>query len=155
MEEVPKRKKRKPRKPNTTLRVEEWATEANLTRMKHWFREGLTDVEVARNKLGICPTTFYSWLKKCPEMRQAVNEGKAPVDDMVEDALLKRALGYEATEGRINEDGSKIMIKKHIPGDTTALIFWLKNRRKDRWRDKWDVEVTGELPVVIKDDIEE
>lgn len=154
MEEKPK-KKRKPRKPNTPIILEQWATEENLTRLKHWYREGLTDAEVAKNKLGICRTTFYKWLKECPEMRQAVNEGKAPVDDMVEDALLKRALGYEATEGRINEDGSKVMIKKHIPSDTTALIFWLKNRRRDRWRDKWEMEVTGELPVVIKDDIQE
>lgn len=149
-----KAKKQKRRKIQTKLHVADWTTKENLARVRGWFRNGLTDEEVCK-KMDIGVTTLYRWKQESPELRQAIIDGKAPFDDMVEEALFKRAIGYEVTEGRINEDGTKVMIKKHIPPDTTAGIFWLKNRRKDKWRDKWDVEVTGDLPVVIVDDVKE
>ena len=62
------------------------------------------------------------------------------MDIEVENALLKRALGYEYVEERIEKskrDGVKVIqtVKQVVP-DTTAQIFWLKNRRPDKWRDK-------------------
>jgi hypothetical protein len=29
---------------------------------------------------------------------------------------------------------------EHYPPDTTACIFWPKNRRRDKWRDKHEIE---------------
>ena len=69
--------------------------------------------------------------------------GKEVVDTEVENSLLKRALGYTAedvTEELI--DGRLVItkrVKKHIPADTTAMIFWLKNRMPGIWRNKEDV----------------
>ena len=80
------------------------------------------------------------WLtvKSNPEISEALKKGKEVVDIQVENALLKRALGYEYTEERIEiseKDGKKVIqtVKQVIP-DTTAIIFWLKNRRPGKWR---------------------
>ena len=117
-------------------------------------RDGLTDEQIAL-KMGIGISTFYEWLNKFPELSDAIKKGKAPVDIEVESALLKRALGYdyeeviteveELGEGRQKKHIRKI--KKHMPGETAAQIFWLKNRRPVRWRDKVESapEVANEL----------
>lgn len=117
-------------------------------------RDGLTDEQIAL-KMGIGISTFYEWLNKFPELSDAIKKGKAPVDIEVESALLKRALGYdyeeviteveELGEGRQKKHIRKI--KKHMPGETAAQIFWLKNRRPGRWRDKVESapEVANEL----------
>ena len=104
--------------------------------------------------MGIRAATIYDWIKRFPQISDALKKGKAPVDAEVENALLKRALGYEYEEvtteveefptGKTDEDGNPIKIvrtrtkrtTKMVIPDTTAQIFWLKNRRPDRWRDK-------------------
>ena len=106
-------------------------------------RDGLTDEQISQ-KIGIGTTTFYRWQEQFREIRDAIKKGKAPVDIQVENALLKRALGYEYEEtiteveelagGHQKKHIRKVL--KHCPPDTTAQIFWLKNRRPDRWRDK-------------------
>ncbi|WP_295284102.1 hypothetical protein [Veillonella sp.] len=75
-------------------------------------------------------------------------KGKTVVDIQVENALLKRALGYEYVEysEECSEDGiKKKKTVKHVIPDTTAQIFWLKNRRPDLWRDKRDLEMSGNI----------
>lgn len=84
-------------------------------------------------------------------------KGKEVVDIEVENALLKRALGYSYEEKKVevSEEGTKVTktIKEVVP-DTTAQIFWLKNRRPDRWRDKQDIEHSGQIGgVTIVNDI--
>ena len=106
-------------------------------------RDGLTD-ELICKKIGIGARTFYEWMERFPQMAQAIKKGKAPVDIQVENALLKKALGYEYEEtiteveelagGHQKKHIRKVT--KHCPPDTTAQIFWLKNRRPERWRDK-------------------
>lgn len=117
-------------------------------------RDGLSDAQIAQ-KIGISYQTLYDWEKRFPEFLDAIKKGKAPVDIEVENALLKRALGYdyeeviteveELGEGRQKKHIRKI--KKHMPGETAAQIFWLKNRRPGRWRDKVESapEVANEL----------
>lgn len=120
-------------------KFEYWLTENGLTLLEGWAREGLTDEHLAK-KMGITTSTLYEWKKKYSEISEALKKGKELVDIQVENALLKRALGYEFNERRVeksDKDGVKVVkIIKHIPPDTTAQIFWLKNRRPDRWRDK-------------------
>lgn len=124
-------------------KYQEWLTPDGLTMLEGLARDGLTD-ELICKKIGIGARTFYEWMERFPQMAQAIKKGKAPVDIQVENALLKRALGYEYEEtiteveelagGHQKKHIRKVT--KHCPPDTTAQIFWLKNRRPERWRDK-------------------
>ena len=122
-------------------KYQRWLEPVRLTLLEGWARDGLTDEELAA-KMRINPATLYDWKKKYPEISEAIKKGKEVVDFEVENALLKRALGYDFNETRVEKsvkDGTKIVqTLKHIPGDPTAQIFWLKNRRPDKWRDRRD-----------------
>lgn len=109
---------------------------------------GLNDKEISE-QLGISQTVFYEYRNKYPEFSEALKKGKQPIDNLVENALLKRALGYEieekTTEVKIGDDGKPIpasikTTKKHISGDVTAQIFWLKNRKPNEWRDRQEID---------------
>lgn len=88
-----------------------------LTLIEGWAREGLTNEQIAEN-LGIGKTTFYRMMKEHLELLEPLKKGKEVVDYEVENALLKNALN----------------------GNITAQIFWLKNRKPEKWREKIDVE---------------
>ena len=75
----------------------DWITEEGLLKIEGWARDGLTDEQIAHN-MGISPSTLYEWKKKYPEISEALKKGKEVVDREVENALLKRALGYEYEE---------------------------------------------------------
>jgi hypothetical protein len=128
----------------------EWMTDDGLVLVQGWARDGLTDEQIAKN-IGIAVRTYYEWQERFPQFRQAIKKGKAPVDVQVENALLKRALGYEyeetITEIEEVEEGRQKKhirrIKKHMPPDVGAIVFWLKNRKPGRWRDK--VEAAPEI----------
>ena len=130
------------------MKYTEWMREDALLQIEGWARDGLTDEQMCQN-MGISKDTFYRWKSTYSAFSDALKKGKAPVDIQVENALLKRALGYEyeetVTEIVEEDDGSKKKhIKKttrHIPPDTTAQIFWLKNRRPDKWRDRIEQSV--------------
>lgn len=114
-----------------------WLTPEGLLLLEAWARDGLTDEQIAHN-MGIAAGTLYDWKNKYPEISEALKKGKEIVDIIVENALLKRALGYQYTEVT-EEDGDlgrKVKkVTKYMPPDVTAQIFWLKNRRPDKWRD--------------------
>ena len=120
-------------------KYQQWLEPEGLTLLEGWARDGLTDEQIAYN-IGISRSTLYDWKSKYSDISDALKKGKEVVDIQVENALLKRALGYEFQETRVeksDKDGTKIIqTLKHIPADTTAQIFWLKNRRPDKWRDK-------------------
>lgn len=135
-------------------KYQEWLTEEGLLQLEAWARDGLTDEQIAAN-MGIGYSTLQTWKSKYQDIQDTLKKGKAVVDIQVENALLKRALGYsykEVTREKIfnPETGqyelmpTKEVTKKVVP-DTTAQIFWLKNRRPDMWRDKKDVSVEGSL----------
>lgn len=88
----------------------------------------------------IVPSTFYVWKEKFPEISEALKKGKEIIDFEVEQALLKRALGMTVKETRreVDANGRKrvIEIVHEIAPDTKAQIFWLKNRKPDKWRDR-------------------
>ena len=133
-----------PKKPYANAKYTKWLTEDGLLLLQGWARNGLTDEQIAHN-CGIGMTTLNTWKAKYREIREALKEGKEAIDILVENALLKRALGYTYEEKtyerkQITEEGdtgmvlTKIVTKEVIP-DTTAQIFWLKNRKKAEWRD--------------------
>ena len=129
-----------------------------LNLVEAWARDGLTDEQIAHN-LGIGTATYYEYKNKYPEFAEALKNGKDDIDVEVENALLKRAMGYEYEEVTkeplynpvtgepiLDENGDpKIVVtkvvKKFVNPDTTAQIFWLKNRRPQAWRDKQEVDV--------------
>ena len=117
-----------------------WLQEDNLIRIESWARMGLTNEQIAKN-IGVNADTFYTWLKKYPEISESIKKGKAPIDFEVENALFKRAIGYEYEEVEtiIEEiDGKQRKrikkIKKVALPETSAMIFWLKNRKPEQWR---------------------
>lgn len=114
-----------------------------LEEIKDWCRNGATDEEIAK-RLGISIASFYNFKNQFLEFLEALKETKEIVDAQVENALLKRALGYEYKEvTKKVVDGelkvTKVITKQVVP-DTTAQIFWLKNREPSKWRDKLQVE---------------
>lgn len=132
-------------------KYQRWLEPDGLTLLEGWARDGLTDEQLA-GKMGINPATLYDWKNKYPKISESLKKGKEVVDIQVENALLKRALGYDYQEQRIeksDKDGTKIIQTiRHVPADTTAQIFWLKNRRPDKWRDK--PEIPGDTDALKK-----
>ncbi len=94
-------------------KYQKWLESENLVLLEGWARDGLTDEQIAKN-MGISYSTLKDWKNKYPAISAALKKGKEVVDFQVENALLSSAL----------------------EGNTTAQIFWLKNRRPDKWRDK-------------------
>lgn len=120
-------------------KFQEWLTPEGLLRIEGWARDGLIDEQIAQN-IGIRAATLYEWKKRFPEISEALKRGKEVVDRQVENALLKRALGYEYEEVKEKFEGGilteRTVTRKEVVADTTAQIFWLKNRKPDTWRDK-------------------
>lgn len=124
-------------------KADEWLLPEKLLLLEDWARQGLFDAQIAKN-MGISEATLYRYKANHPEIKEALRKGKEVVDIEVENAMLKRALGYTITinEQKVDKDGYVHDLKRdvHIPGDVTAQIFWLKNRRRQQWRDKVEVE---------------
>ena len=132
-------------------KYQEWLTPDGLVQLEGWARDGLTDENIAK-KIGISPSTFYAWLLKYPEISEAIKKGKAPVDIEVENALLKRALGYEYEETtkeiRVMPGGKQYTtirtVTKRVVPDVTAQIIWLNNRKPESWRRDRQAPPAGE-----------
>ena len=129
--------------------------------IKFMCRSGLIDSDIAK-ELGINRATLFRWKDKYPEVKEALTTSKTFIDSLVEDSLLKRALGYELDVVEETESETfkgietKTTRKKtHIAADTTAIIFWLKNRQSKNWRDRHDntlIELENvETPKIIDD----
>ena len=167
-------------------KYEYWLTPEGLLKLEGWARDGLTDEQVAQS-IGIHRDTLNEWKKKYPVISDTLKRGKEVVDRQVENALLKRALGYKYNEDKyismpmdeveyseklheymnrykLNHpeatDDELMLVRERFPKtkevlaerkvkevvpDTTAQIFWLKNRKPDKWRDKQEVNLSGQV----------
>lgn len=99
-------------------KYDEFIDRGGLTLVQGWARDGLTDDQIAHN-IGIRRSTLYEWKNKHTDFADSIKKSKEVADFEVENALYKKALS----------------------GDVTAQIFWLKNRKPDKWRDKTDMAV--------------
>ena len=126
----------------------EWLTKEGLTLIEGWARDGLIDEQIAAN-IGITTTTLYDWKRKYADFSDALKKGKETSDYEVENALFKSATGYEYEERKeVQEVVDGVMRKrvevtrKQVPPNATSAIFWLKNRKPDKWRNKQEIEIS-------------
>jgi transposase-like protein len=103
----------------TRPRIQDWSKPEKLILLQGWRMNGLTIEQIADN-IGIVKSTLYEWMKKNSNISNALKIGREQADNIIENALFNKAKG----------------------GDVTAMIFWLKNRRSDRWREKREVAGT-------------
>ena len=106
-------------------KYKEWLEPDGLLLLEGWARDGLTDEQIACN-MGINRDTLYTWKNRFPVIADTLKKTKEVVDREVENALFKKA----------------------IEGDTTAMIFWLKNRRPNDWRDKRETALSGAVQTI-------
>jgi transcriptional regulator with XRE-family HTH domain len=133
-------------------KYEYWLTPEGLIKIEGWARDGLTDEQVASN-IGVSRSTLNEWKNKYSVISDTLKRGKEIIDRQVENALLKRALGYSYEEVTYENDVEVKRVRKEVVPDTTAQIFWLKNRKPEEWRDKQNIEHSGETGVRIINDI--
>lgn len=112
---------------------------------------GAIDADLA-DAFDVTTVCIQKWQSMHPDFGKAVREGKAEIfDPRVERALAQRALGYavDTEEVKITKDGDIIRydVRKHFPPDTTACIFWLKNRQPAKWRDVWKIDHEGKIDI--------
>lgn len=104
----------------------DWEADEKILLLQGWARNGLTNEQIASN-MDIVVSTLWEWRKKSSKISNALKIGKEEADLQVENALHKAAL----------------------KGNTTAMIFWLKNRKPENWRDKIQQEITTESAVKL------
>lgn len=141
-------------------KYQKWLEPDNLILIAAWSRDGLTVEQIAK-KMGVSRSTLNEWAKKYPDISDTLKKGKEIADVKMENALYQRALGgiykvkktFKLKETYYDAQGRKCEREKlavaedevYIPGDTTAQIYWLKNRMPEKWRDKRVVENTVEF----------
>lgn len=173
-------------------KYEYWLTPEGLLKLEGWARDGLTDEQIAQN-IGISRSTLNAWKERYSDISDTLKRSKEVVDRKVENALLKRALGYtynedkyicvpmdqveyseklteymnrykldhpEATDDELmlaRENFPKVKqvlverkVKEVVP-DTTAQIFWLKNRKRETWADRQNIELSQPIDESIKE----
>lgn len=115
--------------------------ESKLPLVEGWKRDGLTDEQIAKN-LGVAYSTMRTWNEKYPAFSAAIKKGKEISDYELENALHKRATGYYYTEETALPNGMVVTTTKYEHANPTSLIFALKNRLPNKYRDKVEQEIT-------------
>lgn len=115
-----------------------WLSEDGLTLIAGWRRNGVNLTDIATQNIGISKTAFWGWYRESEDLRKACANAKEVADLTVEDALYKRATGYDYTEDTFElvegEMRHTKQVTKHVPPDVKALMMWLYNRLPNRWR---------------------
>ena len=112
---------------------------------------GATDKELA-DFFERTESTINNWKKAHPDFLDSIKRGREIADGDVADRLYRRAMGYSHKAVKIfNDQGAPLEVEytEHYPPDTTACIFWLKNRQKGKWRDKQEVEQSGAVTYKV------
>lgn len=134
-------------------KYEEWLEPDGLMLISAWARDGLTLVQIAKN-VGVADSTFREWKARFPAIAAALKRSRELADIEVENALFKRAIGYEYTEKTVvtsSKGVSETIVTKRMAPDVGAQAFWLKNRRPDIWKERrYEIErdTTGDAGVI-------
>lgn len=114
-------------------------------------KEGMTEAKICEI-LEICDKTISNWKNQFPEFLQAMHEAKEYPDELVKRSMHKRATGYTRPVEKLLSNGEIVIVNEEVLPDVTAGKFWLMNRRKEEWREKQDIELSGgPLVAVIKE----
>jgi len=134
-----------------------------LPLIESWCRDGLIEIEICK-RLGVSVKTFNVYKLAHSELGETLKRGKEVIDYEVEQKLLKRAMGYdydEVTKENVFDAETKSsslevtkIVRKHVLPDTTAQIFWLKNRKPKQWRDKQEIDLNATVNKKLEDYIE-
>lgn len=132
-----------------------WLSRDGIELVAGLRREGETVDEIALKHMGVSFSTLNRWCNESPDLNRALRTTQDAVNAMVESSLLKRALGYTAEEEVWElQDGRMVrtkIVKKHVPGDTKAMLAWLYSRRGDRWRSQQEpLDSTQEDIIDVK-----
>lgn len=115
-----------------------WLSESGLTLIAGWRRNGVALHEIATKNIGVSKTAFWGWYKESEDLRKACSVAKEVADLTVEDALFRRAVGYDYWEETWSLIEGELRLvskyKRHVPPDTKAIMQWLFNRLPARWR---------------------
>lgn len=121
--------------------------DVNFQRLKELAEAGYTERQISL-ALDISQSSITAWKRRYPEFKDLLQVWKLDADKQVERSLFERATGYVHDEEKIyfNKEGevTRVMVEKHYPPDVKACIFWLKNRQRDKWKDKHEIEHSGE-----------
>ena len=115
---------------------------------------GATDVEIA-DFFNVDVRTVHRWKNAHQDFCHALTVGKEAADNRVVRSLYQKAVGYTFPSEKIFQHQGEIVraeTLEHVPPSDTAAIFWLKNRRKDEWRDKHDIEHSGQIVTISRED---
>ena len=128
--------------------------EPKLELIKGWASDGLTNEQIAAN-LDINIDSLYAYKKQFSEFSDALKRGREVADYEVQNALFNTAKGFTYYEEVTNAIGDVVRVEKYAKPNTTAQIFWLKNRCADKWRDKTEVkqDITQAVTFSGEDDI--
>ena len=134
-------------------KYQEWISPDGLLTIKGYARRGLSNEQIAA-AIGINQNTLYEWINRYSEISEALKEGRRPRQEEIEDALEKSATGYTITKTtKVFKEGREVERKEetiYYPPNVTALIFWLKNRDPDRWKDKPEPSQDQALKVAVE-----
>lgn len=147
------KQKNKPKAAEDKVRRLYWVEGDGLAEIKQWLDNGLFDKQIAKN-IGITQKTLIEWKDKYPTLRTMfLTARKAAVHEVV-NALYRSALGFHEKEQVIDNKGKKQIVNKYYPPNVAAGIFLVKNWSPQEYKDKWDVDVNGKLPIVLTGDDE-
>jgi transcriptional regulator with XRE-family HTH domain len=126
-----------------------------LAKITQWAKNGLTVEQIAHN-MGVANSTLWKWLNEHSEISDAIKDGKDSAIEQVENALFKKATGFQWTEEttEIYQRGETVKEKhirkvtKYAAPDTAAMVFFLKNRQPDKWSDKPETQQTNDEPLL-------
>ncbi len=117
---------------------------------KAMAKHGATDFDIAE-ELGVTTVTIWNWRSRHPDFFNALLEGKDAFDDRVERSLAQKAVGYTYHSEKVMQFEGQIVradVTEHVPPDVGAIKLWLSNRRPEKWRDKSEVNLTGDEAFV-------
>lgn len=115
-----------------------WLSEEGLQLISGWRRNGVPLTKIATENIGVSKTAFWGWYRESEDLRKACANAKDVADYTVEDALYRRAVGYDYFEETYElVEGDMLLTrrqKRHMPPDTKAIMQWLYNRLPNQWR---------------------
>lgn len=134
----------------------EWLSDEKLNQIKSWKGEGISHEELAK-RIGINRTTLYSWIQRCPEIKDAIKQGQERTVQYIENALMKKINGYTLRDTKryktTDKDGNVVerieVTEKEVGPDTTAIIYALKVKDPDRWNEKIRMEHSGRVDSTV------